>query len=50
MLSTYITGFFSSEDNDAAKTFQKVASAMNSEMRFAHSYNADINSKYGFNE
>ncbi|XP_052793206.1 protein disulfide-isomerase A3-like [Mya arenaria] len=45
-----IIGFFSSEDNDAAKTFQKVATSMNSEMRFAHSYNEDINKKYAVND
>ena len=43
-------GFFSSDDTEAAKTFQKVAAALNSDIRFAHSYNAAVNKKFGFSE
>ena len=44
------SGFFSSADSELAKTFQKVASAMSSDMRFAHTSNADILSKQGYKE
>ncbi|KAH3841036.1 protein disulfide-isomerase A3-like [Dreissena polymorpha] len=44
-----VVGFFSG-DNEAAKTFQKVASAMNTEMRFAHSYSDEVNKKFGYKD
>lgn len=45
-----VVGFLSSEDSEVGKNFMKVANAMSSEMRFAHSTNADINKKYGYND
>jgi hypothetical protein len=44
------SGFFSSADSELAKTFSKVASALSSEMRFAHTSNADVLKKQGYKE
>lgn len=45
-----VVGFFSSADSELAKTFSKVASALSSEMRFAHTSNADVLKKQGYKD
>ena len=43
-------GFFESEGSDTNKQFQKLASAQSDDFRFAHTFNADVLSKYSYKE
>jgi protein disulfide isomerase family A protein 3 len=45
-----ILGFFESDSSDANKQFQKLASALSDDFRFAHSFNADVLSKYSYKD
>ena len=45
---TTIYGFFSSENDEAAKNFNKVANEYQETLDFVHSYNSDIAEKAGF--
>ncbi|KAK6188932.1 hypothetical protein SNE40_005006 [Patella caerulea] len=45
-----VVGFFKSLDSDLSQTFQKVADAMNGELRFGHSVNKDVLSKFGVSD
>lgn len=45
-----IIGFFESADSAANKEFQKLATVLSDDYRFAHSFNADINNKYQYKD
>lgn len=45
-----IIGFFESDSSEAAKQFQKLASALSDNFRFAHSYSADVHNKYSYKD
>ena len=43
-------GFFESSGSPASSQFQKLASALSDDFRFAHTSSADVLSKYGYKE
>jgi len=43
-------GFFSSSDSELSKQFKKLADALSDDVRFAHTFEADVAAKYGYNE
>jgi protein disulfide isomerase family A protein 3 len=45
-----VGGFFESADSDAAKEFQKLASALSEDFRFAHTSDAAVLDKYGYKD
>ncbi|KAL5004683.1 hypothetical protein ScPMuIL_018139 [Solemya velum] len=45
-----VIGFFKSADSDLAKTYQKVADSMSSDMRFAHTTDEAVRQKYGYED
>jgi protein disulfide isomerase family A protein 3 len=45
-----VVGFFSSEGSTLQKLFQTVADGLAEDFRFAHSYNAEVNKKAGYED
>ena len=43
-----ITGFFDNEDSDLSRQFQKTASALSDDLRFAHTTSEEILKKFGY--
>lgn len=43
-----IVGFFEDGESELAKTFQKTADAMSTDVRFAHTTSKAVQDKYGF--
>ena len=50
MMSSVFAGFFSDADSEMAKIFGKVAAALSSDLKFAHTSVKAILDKYGYKE
>ena len=50
LLSSVFAGFFSDVDSEMAKIFGKVAAALSSDLKFAHTSVKAILDKYGYKE
>jgi len=45
-----LTGFFEDAESRASSEFQKLATALSDDYRFAHSSSAEVLDKYGYKE